>query len=247
MTTLQTPAPRAQKPVRPEPPTAGERLLDLAPALVGAMVGIAALAGVGLLLGGGTAGLAALQATLLSAESAWNLSRAAAFMAYLLLWWSMLLGLSITNRLARLWPGGPTAGELHEQAGLLGLGFTAIHGLALLGDQYISFTLPQLLIPFASSYAPLWVGLGQIGLILMALVTSSFYVRRQIGAKTWRKLHYLSFAVFVLALLHGLFSGSDSGTLWALALYLISGVSVVGMTIYRIMAPRRPTTDDRQR
>jgi hypothetical protein len=72
----------------------------------------------------------------------------------------MMLGISITSCLAQLWPGGPTLGDLHEHASLLGLVFALLHGLVLFGDSYIGFTLLQILVPFASSYLPLWVGLG---------------------------------------------------------------------------------------
>src|SRR5439155_688934 len=105
-----------------------------------------------------------------------------------------------------------------------------LHALVLLGDKYIGYTLPQILIPFASvGYQPLWVGLGQIGLYMMALVTLSFYVRRWIGARTWRLIHFLSFAVFALALVHGLFSGTDSSTPWALGMYLGSAVTATAL------------------
>jgi predicted ferric reductase len=161
--------------------------------------------------------------------------------AYVLLWWSMILGLSITNRLARLWPGGPAATDLHQQASLLGLGFGLLHALVLLGDSYIGYTLPQILLPFGGSYQTLWVGLGQIGLYLMALVTFSFYIRRWIGARAWRIIHYLSFVLFALALLHGLFSGTDSSIAWALWMYVSTGVSVLAMTIYRIVMRRGAT------
>jgi predicted ferric reductase len=208
------------------------------PPVVGAIVGVIVLLVAAVVLTSQAGGLAALGTALLGAQGAWYLSRAAAFVAYMLLWWSMILGLSMTNRLARVWPGGPTAGELHEQASLLGLAFVLLHALVLIGDQYIGYTLPQILIPFATSYLPFWVGLGQIGLYLMVLVTVSFYVRRWIGARAWRILHYLSFAVFVMALFHGVVSGTDTGTLWALVMYAGSALSVAGMTIYRIVARR---------
>jgi DMSO/TMAO reductase YedYZ heme-binding membrane subunit len=89
-----------------------------------------------------------------------------------------------------------------------------------------------------SGYRPLWVGLGQSSLYLTALVTASFYVRRWIGARVWRAIHYLSFALFVLALLHGVFSGTDSSAPWASWMYLGTGVSVFALTVYRIVVRR---------
>ncbi len=189
--------------------------------------------------------IAGIQASLVGSEprAFWYLSRATAFVGFGLLWLSMALGLSITNKLARLWPGGPAAADLHEYSSLLGLAFGSLHGLLLTGDGYSKYTLGQVLLPFASTqYRPAWVGLGQFGLYLGLAVALSFYVRRYISYRWWRLLHYLSFAVFALVLFHGLFSGTDSATLWVRGIYLASGVSVLGLTLYRILVARRART-----
>lgn len=174
----------------------------------------------------------------------WYVSRSAAFVAYVLLWLSMVLGLSITNKLARLWPGGPAVVDLHQYSSLLGLAFGCIHALILLGDHYIGYTIGQILLPFNSlSYHPISVGLGQCALYLGIVVALSFYVRQYIGYRSWRLLHYASFAVFALVLFHGLFSGTDSSALWARLLYGTSGLSVIGLTVYRIRwHTRKPAT-----
>ncbi len=167
----------------------------------------------------------------------WYLSRASAFVAYGLLWFAMLFGVLITNKMARLWPGGPAAFDLHQHASLLGLAFALFHGLILLGDHYIHFTLARVLIPFASlDYRPLWVGLGQIGFYLLGLVSLSFYVRRQIGSGLWRLIHYLSFAVYALALAHGVLSGTDSAAPWAQNFYFVTGGSLLFFVAYRVLA-----------
>lgn len=169
----------------------------------------------------------------------WYLTRSSAFIAYLFLWWSMALGLVITNRMARAWPGGPTVTNLHEHASLAGLAFGALHALVLLGDHYVGYSLEQVLVPFTSTYRPLWVGVGQIALYLSVIVTVTFYLRRWVIGRAWRAIHYLSFAAFAMALAHGIWSGSDSGASWAFWLYAFSGLSLVGLTVYRIMLARR--------
>src|SRR5258708_14919329 len=109
----------------------------------------------------------------------WYLSRASGFVAFDLLWLSMALGLAITNKLARVWPGGPIAFHLHQHASILGLLLGLVNPLALLGSHY---SLVEILVPFASTqYQQFWVGLGQVGLILMAIVTVSYAARRTIG------------------------------------------------------------------
>jgi predicted ferric reductase len=166
----------------------------------------------------------------------WHLSRSMAFVAFGLLWLSMVFGLLISSKLAPLWPGGPTAFELHQHTGLLGLAFALFHGLILLGDHYMGYTLVQILVPFTgTNYRPQWVGLGQVGLYLMMLVGLSVYVRQWIGKRMWRLIHFLSFMLFGLALVHGLGSGTDSSTVWAQGFYTFSGISVLGLLVYRIL------------
>ena len=169
----------------------------------------------------------------------WYISRSSAMVAYVLLWLSMASGLAITNKMMRVWPGGPTLVALHEYASLLGLVLAIVHALILLGDSYLQYTLSQLLIPFASeNYRQLWVGLGQVAMYLLIPVTLTFYVRRWIGYKLWRRIHYVSFGVFALALAHGLMSGSESSLVWVRNMYWASGMSMVGLVIYRIMLQR---------
>ena len=166
----------------------------------------------------------------------WYLSRATAFVSLTILWISMALGLGLTNKLARLWPGAPAAFAIHEYVSLLGTAFALFHALILLGDHYINFTVAQIFVPFATtSYRPVWVGIGQIGFYVWVIVNVSFYVRGRIGQKTWRLIHYLSFAMYLMGLMHGLFSGTDSHATWASSYYWISGGSLLFLFVYRIV------------
>ena len=89
-----------------------------------------------------------------------------------------------------------------------------------MGDRYIRFPLRAVVVPFAASYEPLLVACGQIALWLSVLLIASFHVRRRIGGRAWRQLHYASFAVFWLAFVHGIALGTETATLWAFCLYL---------------------------
>jgi len=166
----------------------------------------------------------------------WYLSRATAFVSLSILWVSMALGLGLSNRLARLWPGAPAAFAIHEYVSLLGLAFALFHALILLGDRYIHFTFAQIFLPFSTvEYRPTWVGVGQIGFYVWLIVTLSFYIRSSIGQKTWRAIHYLSFAMYMMGLIHGLFSGTDTTSNWAGLYYWISGGSLLFLFMYRII------------
>jgi predicted ferric reductase len=166
----------------------------------------------------------------------WYLSRATAFVSLTILWISMALGLGLTNKMARLWPGAPAAFAIHEYVSLLGMAFALFHALVLLGDHYMNFTVAQIFLPFSTaSYRPTWVGVGQIGFYVLLIVNLSFYIRSSIGPKTWRLIHYLSFAMYIMGLMHGLFSGTDSSANWASWYYWISGGSLLFLLIYRIV------------
>ena len=167
----------------------------------------------------------------------WYLSRATAFVSLSLLWVSMALGLSITNKMARLWPGAPAAFALHEYVSLLGLAFAVFHAVVILGDHYINFTLLQLFVPFSTvDYRPFWVGIGQIAFYMWVILAVSFYIRPIIGQKFWRFLHYGSFGMYLMGIFHGLFSGTDTSASWAQNYYWISTGSLLFLLMYRILA-----------
>jgi predicted ferric reductase len=205
------------------------------------LIALAVPAGVALALMIMPRWLPGLSASLLDAEpkGCWYVSRATAFVAYLLMWGSMIFGLLMTSKTARLWPGGPAALDLHRHTSLLGLGFAAVHALVLLGDRYMNLAPAQVLIPFAmESYRPIEVALGQTAIYAGGMIAGSFYIRSRIGTKAWRAIHFASFAIFILVLAHGLLSGTDSTTPWAQAIYWFTGGSVLFLTIYRVLAAR---------
>lgn len=170
----------------------------------------------------------------------WYLSRSSAMVAYSLIWLSMILGLTLSGKLARLWPGGPTALDMHQHTSVLGLAFGLFHALILLGDGSINYTLRSVLVPFASAtYRPLWVGLGQIALYGLGIITLSFYLKPWIGRRAWRIIHALSFLMFVLSLAHGLLSGSDTSSALIRGFYWLTGGSVIFLTFYRVLVARR--------
>jgi predicted ferric reductase len=174
-----------------------------------------------------------------SPETLSHITRASAFAAYVLIWLSMLAGLSITSKVGRKRPGMTMRFGLHRFMSLLGLGFASMHALSLLGPGYMSYTPGQLLVPFmAGEYKPQWLGLGQVALYSLAIIACSFYFRDRLGVRAWRLVHSLSFALFLMALIHGMQSGSDSGAWWSTALYWVSAASVLLGSLYRVLAAR---------
>jgi predicted ferric reductase len=169
----------------------------------------------------------------------WYLSRSTAIISYVLLWLSMALGVTMTGKLAQQIMGVPAHYDLHMFISFLGLGFALIHGLLLTGDKYINITVSQVFIPFSTvNYSPFWVGLGQIAFYAWAIIILSHYVRKITGRKVWRAIHYTGYGAFLIALAHGLASGTDAGSGWAFYMYWISAGLLTFFIMYRILVHR---------
>ncbi len=108
----------------------------------------------------------------------------------------------------------------------------------MLLDGYFHFTLADLVVPGIAPYRPLAtaLGVGAAELLVALAVTNRF--RRTLSYSFWRRAHYVNFAVWLLALAHGISSGSDTTTVWALALYAVTAGSVAGLTLWRILGTR---------
>ena len=170
-----------------------------------------------------------------AANYTWYVARAGGMLAFALLTASVVAGLLLSGR-ARLerWPRFALE-DVHRFLGLLAGAFIVVHGAALLLDGYLPFSLRNLLVPGSAPYRPLAVALGVIAAELLAALAITNHFRKELSYRLWRRLHYLNFAVWALALVHGLTSGTDSTTPWALALYLGSAGTVVGLTVRRAL------------
>jgi len=163
----------------------------------------------------------------------WLASRSFGIVAMVLVSLSVGLGLALSGRLLR-GPGVPSrVRTMHEALAVSGLIAIALHGLLLLGDSYLRPGIVGIAVPFAVSRRPLWTGLGIIAGWLAAVITLSFYVRRLIGVSAWRRLHRLTFVVYVFGIAHTLGSGTDARTAWLLAILAITALPIVLAGCYR--------------
>lgn len=223
---------------------AGVRFRGLSPHTALTRWGLAAVA-LGIVIGGTgpeAIGLAARSFGSGAASLPWIASRLLAFLAYLALAFSVVYGLLLSTKLLDAIAHRPISFALHQDLASIGLGLAAIHGALLALDRMVPSSLGQLMIPFATPYRPLWVGVGQLSLYLMAAVVGSFYVRRHIGQRTWRLLHYLTFLSFIGATAHGVFAGTDTGA-WGRWVYVAATAIVTFLFTYRVVMAlaNRPT------
>jgi sulfoxide reductase heme-binding subunit YedZ len=162
----------------------------------------------------------------------WYVTRASGLVAYLLLWLSTAWGLAVTSKIFDPFLTRDYTYDFHQYLSLFSLGFVVIHVVVLMLDRYLPFSLLQVLAPFLSSYRPLWVGLGVISLYLLALVTVTFYLRKQIGMRAFRWIHVLSLLGYLGVTLHALYAGTDSTLSAAKLIYEGSFLTVVFLTAY---------------
>ena len=165
----------------------------------------------------------------------WDIARAGGFTAYVLLTLAVVVGLALSTQLQSpsRWPR-LLNNELHNFLTLLSTVFLVVHVLAVWIDPYTNFGWNEILIPLASHYRPEWMALGIVGLYLGIAIGISTWLRPRIGYKWWRRLHVLTLGIFVLATIHGIGTGSDTQTWWALGIYLAS-IILVGLLFCRRM------------
>ena len=174
---------------------------------------------------------------LAQAPIAWYVARASGLVAFAVLTLSVWLGLATSTRIL-----GPRRQKhvvaWHQTLAWTGLSVLGLHAVSLLFDPTLHFGLPSVLVPFASAWRPGAVAAGVVAGWLTLALALSFRMRRWIGQKGWRRLHYASFAAFVLSVGHALTAGTDLRGVGGLLLAGIALGPVVWLGLFRILAPR---------
>ncbi len=213
--------------------------------LRGAVVGLVMLALLGAIAS--RAGWATIDVPRPDDSAPWFVSRATGFAAFTALALDVIVGLLVSTKAGDRWIARAHAIDLHSWLSPVSLSLVAGHALILLADGYIGFDLLDLVVPFAARYRPLAVGIGVIAAYLALVVHASFGLRRRLGTRTWRRLHYLSFAAFVASSLHAILAGSDSSRPWTITLYGVPLAIVATLIGHRVRLRRRhaPATPQR--
>ena len=167
----------------------------------------------------------------------WFLARASGLTAYALVTMSVLAGLVVKSRPFGRAVKNAAVTDTHRFLALLGLAMLALHGVALVLDRTVHVPIAALAVPLLSPYRPVAVALGVLAAELAALVTVSFSLRRWIGGRNWRRLHWAAYLVFALGTAHGVTAGTDR---WALPLYLGAVGAVAFATAWRALTRPLP-------
>jgi Ferric reductase like transmembrane component len=165
-----------------------------------------------------------------NAKELWYLTRGTGVVALLLLTASVLLGVTTTLGVKlRRWPRFAVAG-MHRNLTLLAIAFVAVHVVTTVADGYAPIRLTDAVVPFASAYRPLWLGLGAVAFDLLLAIVVTSLLRARIGVRIWRSVHWLAYACWPIALVHALGTGSDPRTSW-LAAVAVGSLAVVVLAV----------------
>jgi methionine sulfoxide reductase heme-binding subunit len=161
----------------------------------------------------------------------WYLTRSSGAVALILLTLALVLGIVDIGRWStERWPRF-VIDSLHRNASLLALAFLCLHILTAVLDSFAPISLVNAVIPFTGSYRPFWLGLGALSFDLILAVILTSLLRRRMGHSTWRAVHWLTYASWPIALLHGLGTGSDVKSTWLLAI----GIGCLAATVAAVL------------
>ena len=169
-----------------------------------------------------------------NAKEFWYLTRGSGAVALVLLTASVALGVLVSLRTTTpRWPRF-AINSLHRNMTLLAIAFVALHVVTTVADGYAPIGLKDAIIPFASPYRPIWLGLGAVAFdLLLALVITSL-LRQRVGVRVWRAVHWLAYAAWPVALVHAFGTGSDPRSTWLVALGLGSLAVVLLAVLARL-------------
>src|SRR5436309_8258808 len=149
----------------------------------------------------------------------WYAARSAGLVAWMLLATSVALGILLSSRVAGRRPSPAWLLSIHRYLGGLASVFVIVHVFGIVADTYVQFGLVDVLVPLASSWHPVAVAWGVVALWLLLAVEITSFVRDRMPLVVWRRVHYLSFPLLVLASVHALSAGTDATT-WGFELSL---------------------------
>jgi sulfoxide reductase heme-binding subunit YedZ len=182
--------------------------------------------------------------TTLQSHGWWLASRASGLVAFALITISVGIGLAMAGKVMRR-PGlSRKLLAIHENTALAGLVAIAVHGITLIGDPWLHPGIAGVTVPFAIGYKTVFTAFGIVAGYLAALLGLSFYARKRIGARLWRKAHRATVVVYAFGLVHALGAGTDATAVWFRWWVILTAPVIGGLFVYRLLGRRgaRPAT-----
>jgi sulfoxide reductase heme-binding subunit YedZ len=164
----------------------------------------------------------------------WYATRGAGVVSLVLLTGVVVLGIVSAMRWQTAsWPRFLTTG-LHRNLALATLVFLALHIVTAVVDPFTALGWNAAIIPFSSSYRRLWLGLGVVALWLLLAIVVTSLLRPLFGHRAWRMIHWLTYLMWPVAVIHGIGTGTDPRFAWMLAIETACVGSVVAAVAWRV-------------
>lgn len=176
-------------------------------------------------------------------KALWYLGRSSGVVSLVLL--TLVVALGIATRSGRPLPGLPrfAVSAVHRSASLLAVVFLTVHVVTLTLDPQSQLRWLDAVLPFGSHPKPLWIGLGAASLdLIVALVVTSL-LRQRIGHRVWRAIHWAAYALWPLAVLHTIGTGTDMRRAWMLGLLAFCTLAVAALIGWRVSTRFLDETD----
>jgi sulfoxide reductase heme-binding subunit YedZ len=165
----------------------------------------------------------------------WYLTRSSGAVSLILLTAALVIGIALVGRVrSRRWPRFAVDG-IHRAISLLAIVFLTVHIVTAVLDSFAPISLLDAVIPFVGAYRPVWLGLGAAAFDLLLAVMITSVLRERLGHRAWRAIHWLAFAVWPLAVVHGLATGSDVRQGWMTAIYVACAAAFIGAVLARVV------------
>lgn len=145
---------------------------------------------------------------MLTGSALWYLSRATGVVSIVLLTVVVVMGVITAGRRRPQGSSATVAMGVHRWLSLGMLVFLAAHIVTAIIDGYVSISWWAIVVPFISDYEPLLVGFGALGIDLLIVVVLTSYLRHRIPERLWRGVHWASYGMWVVAIIHGFTFGT---------------------------------------
>ena len=166
----------------------------------------------------------------------WFTTRGSGAVSLLMLTGSVCFGLVTVTRFGHAqWPRFLNL-EMHRRVSLISIVFLVVHVLAAVFDPFAKLGFAAAIVPLASTYRPLPVALGVISMYLFIALIVTGLLRNRMPQPLWRTIHWSSYAMWPLAVLHSVLSGSDAGAPWMLVIDGICFTVVGACLVWRVGA-----------
>ena len=167
-------------------------------------------------------------------ELLWYLSRATGVVSIVLLTVVVVLGVTTAGRRSPFRERATVVMALHRWLSLGMLAFLVTHIATAVVETYVDIGWVSVLVPFSSGFSPVWVGLGTLAVDVLLAVGVTSWFRHRLPERLWKGVHLASYALWPMALVHGVALGTANEPLLR-GTTVLCGVVGAGAVAWRLL------------